>query len=293
MALLQSRQPVPNSQTRRRFSLKYRGGTLYSLAAASLVILFLVAVFAPAVAPYDPLAANPIDKFLPPLSSGHILGTDELGRDILSRLIYGARIALFLAVVPTLIALVVGGLIGLLAGYCGGVVDAVIMRVFDVMFAFPGILLALGISAALGAGFGSMLTAMVVVAIPEFGRLVRGCVLTVKENLYVEAARTLGLSNIKIALRHVLPNLRAPIIVMTAMQTGNNVILGASLSFLGLGAQPPTPDWGAMLDGGKSAMLNAPHVATIAGLAIVYLTICFNLVGDAVRDRFDPSSTNR
>ncbi|WP_207390310.1 ABC transporter permease [Rhodococcus sp. ABRD24] len=252
-----------------------------------------MAVFAPAVAPYDPLAANPIDKFLPPLSSGHILGTDELGRDILSRLIYGARIALFLAVVPTLIALVVGGLIGLLAGYCGGVVDAVIMRVFDVMFAFPGILLALGISAALGAGFGSMLTAMVVVAIPEFGRLVRGCVLTVKENLYVEAARTLGLSNIKIALRHVLPNLRAPIIVMTAMQTGNNVILGASLSFLGLGAQPPTPDWGAMLDGGKSAMLNAPHVATIAGLAIVYLTICFNLVGDAVRDRFDPSSTNR
>lgn len=291
MAQIQTRNHRVKDPTRQRFSLRHKGGVLYQIAAASLIVLFLVAVFAPAVAPFDPLAANPIDKFLPPLTGGHVLGTDELGRDILSRLIYGARTALFLAVVPTLIALVVGGLIGLIAGYCGGVVDAVIMRFFDVMFAFPGILLALGISAALGAGFGSMLTAMVIVAIPEFGRLVRGCVLSVKGNLYVEAARTLGVSNTRIALFHVLPNLRAPVIVMTAMQTGNNVILGASLSFLGLGVQPPTPDWGAMLDGGRSAMLNAPHVATIAGLAIVFLTICFNLVGDAVRDRFDPSSS--
>lgn len=252
-----------------------------------LVIVFC-AVFANLIAPHDPNLADPYNKYLPMFSPGHTLGTDELGRDMLSRLIFGARFALFVAVVPTLIALVIGSLIGLLSGYVGGWVDSSFMRVFDVLFAFPGILLALGIGAALGAGITSMIIAMVVVTIPEFGRLIRGSVLGVKEEPYVESAITLGIGHFRTATRHIAPNVLSPLIVMGALQTGKNVILAASLSFLGLGAKPPTSDWGAMLGGGQAAMGTAPHVATLSGLAIVILTVGFNLIGDALRDHLDP-----
>ncbi|MGW3471878.1 ABC transporter permease [Saccharopolyspora sp. NPDC000995] len=251
------------------------------------------AIFADLISPHDPILADPYQRYLSPFSQGHLLGTDELGRDVSSRLIHGARFALFVAVVPTLIALVIGGLIGLLSGYVGGKIDAVVMRVFDVVFAFPGVLLALGIGAALGAGTGSMIIAMVVVTIPEVGRLVRGSVLGEKEQPYVESALTLGLGHFRTATRHIAPNVVSPLVVIGALQTGKNVILAASLSFLGLGVQPPAPDWGAMLNGGRAAMLSAPHVATLAGLAIVILTVGFNLVGDAVRDHLDPRTRNK
>ncbi|MDN2565077.1 ABC transporter permease [Aquibium sp. A9E412] len=265
----------------------FANGSL-AIGLTMVVAVVLVAAFAPLLAPHDPFFANPIERYLPPLSEGYLLGTDELGRDILSRLIYGARLALLVAVVPTVIALVIGGAIGLFAGYLGGAWDSVVMRVFDVMFAFPGILLALGVSAALGPGLNSMIIAMVVVTIPAFGRIIRGVVLGVKEELYVEAARALGYGNMRIALRHVLPNVLAPALVYGTLQTGRNVILAASLSFLGLGPQPPTPDWGQMLSGGRMALATAAHVATIPGLAIVFLAIGFNLLGDGARDLLDP-----
>lgn len=260
------------------------------LGFAILAVVALLAIGAQWIAPYNPASADPLQKLLPPLTDGHLLGTDELGRDLLSRLIYGARFALFVAVVPTVISAVIGGAIGLLSGYIGGWVDALVMRIFDVMFSFPGILLALGIGAALGAGTGSMIVAMVVVTIPETGRVVRGAVLAVREEPYIESAVTLGLSRGTIVMRHIAPNVLNPMIVMASLQTGNNVILAASLSFLGLGAKPPTADWGGMLSGGKAVMVTAPHVATLSGIAIVILAVGFNLAGDALRDRLDPRS---
>lgn len=262
-----------------------------SLCAGTLIVgmIVLAALFAQWIAPYDPLLANPLERYIPPLSAGHILGTDEIGRDILSRLIHGSRLALMVAVVPTAVAMLIGGAIGLVSGYAGGFWDAAIMRVFDVMFAFPGILLALGISAALGPGTGSMVIAMMVVTIPAFGRITRGMVLGVKQELYVEAGRTLGYSRTRILLGHILPNVLGPIIVYATLQTGRNVILAASLSFLGLGAQPPAPDWGQMLSSGRTALTTAAFVATLPGLAIMLLAIGFNLIGDGARDLLDPS----
>ena len=255
---------------------------------ALLVLVICVAVFADWLAPHDPLLADPSIRNLGPFTSGHWLGTDELGRDILSRLLFGARLALLVAVVPTAIALAIGGCVGLAVGYAGGAWDSATMRLFDVMFAFPGILLALGVGVALGAGLGSMIIAMVVVTIPAFGRVVRGGVLAAKAELYVEAARSLGYSHWRVAARHILPNILGPIVVYATLQTGRNVILAASLSFLGLGPQPPTPDWGQMLSSGRTALAIAPHVATIPGLAIVLLAIAFNLLGDGARDLLDP-----
>ena len=260
----------------------------FTLGLAIVAAVVVTAAFADVFAPYDPLFADPRIRHLRPLSEGHLLGTDELGRDILSRLIYGARLALLVAVLPTVIALVAGACIGLVSGYAGGAVDSAIMRVLDVMFAFPGILLALGISAALGPGLGSMVAAMVVVTIPAFGRVVRGIVLGIKEEPYVEAARALGYGHLRIMLRHVLPNLLGAVVVYGTLQTGRNVILAASLSFLGLGPQPPTPDWGQMLGSGRTALAIAAHVATIPGLAIVFLAIGFNMLGDGARDLLDP-----
>jgi len=253
-----------------------------------LVLIIAVAVLAHRLAPHDPLFANPAIRNLGLFTLGHWLGTDELGRDILSRLLFGARLALLVAVVPTAIALAIGGCVGLAVGYAGGAWDSATMRLFDVMFAFPGILLALGVGVALGAGLGSMIVAMVVVTIPAFGRVVRGGVLAAKAELYVEAARALGYSHWRVAARHILPNILAPIVVYATLQTGRNVILAASLSFLGLGPQPPTPDWGQMLSSGRTALAIAPHVATIPGLAIVLLAIAFNLLGDGARDLLDP-----
>jgi len=261
-------------------------GLIAGLALLGLIVI--AAVFADVLAPHDPLLADPTRRDLGLFTAGHWLGTDELGRDILSRLLFGARLALLVAVLPTVIALILGGVIGLAVGYAGGVWDSATMRLFDVMFAFPGILLALGIGAALGAGLGSMVVAMVVVTIPAFGRVVRGGVLAAKQELYVEAARSLGYNHWRVAARHILPNILGPIVVYATLQTGRNVILAASLSFLGLGPQPPTPDWGQMLSTGRTALAVAPHVATVPGLAIVVLAIAFNLLGDGARDLLDP-----
>lgn len=253
-----------------------------------LVAIVLAAIFADWISPFDPLRANPLERYKGILSGWNILGTDELGRDILSRLIHGTRYALLVAIVPTVVALVIGGLLGMVSGYVGGFLDAAIMRFFDVMFAFPGILLALGISAALGPGLSSMIIAMVVVTVPAFGRIIRGAVLQVKEEVFIEASHALGFRSRRIAFRHILPNILGPAIVYGTLQTGRNVILSSSLSFLGLGPQPPTPEWGQMLSTGRTALATAAHVATIPGLAIVILAVAFNLIGDGARDYLDP-----
>ena len=285
MSSIEMATPGPTSRTALRRVLE-NPSLMVGLGIVGLIVLW--AVFAPYLAPFDPLAANPLQRYLPPLSDGHLFGTDELGRDMLSRLIYGSRYALVIAVLPTVLALLIGGAVGLASGYLGGLADAVVMRVFDVMFAFPGVLLALGIGAALGPGFNSMIVAMVVVTIPAFGRIIRGVVLGLREELYVEAAKGLGFSHLRILVRHIMPNVLGPAIVYGTLQTGRNVILSASLSFLGLGPQPPAPDWGQMLSGGRTALATAWHVATIPGLAIVALAVGFSLAGDAARDILDP-----
>ncbi|MGW6458252.1 ABC transporter permease [Streptomyces sp. NPDC055078] len=288
-----SPQAVREAPARRRGRLRIlsAGGNATALIGGAIVAAtVLVALFAPLISPYDPLDTDPSAVGLGPFSDGHLLGTDEVGRDILSRLMHGARLALLVAVLPTLLALVVGGCLGLLSGYVGGWLDSTLMRIFDVMFSFPGILLALGISVALGPGITSMIIAMVVVTVPEFGRIVRGNVIALRQEQYVEAAGALGYSHLRIAFRHITPNLLGGVVVFATLQTGRNVILSSSLAFLGLGAQPPTPDWGQMLSGGRALLVTAQHVATIPGLAIVVLAVGFNLLGDGIRDRLDPRS---
>ncbi|MEV7284380.1 ABC transporter permease [Streptomyces sp. NPDC093252] len=282
--------PPVTAGLRERLRAARGGNTTAIIGGAVVAGTVLVALLAPWIAPADPLATDPAAIGLAPFTDGHLLGTDEVGRDILSRLMHGSRLALLVAVVPTLLALVIGGLLGLVSGYAGGWPDSVLMRVFDVMFSFPGILLALGIGVALGPGLTSMVIAMVVVTVPEFGRIVRGSVVSLRQEQYVEAAAVLGYRHRRIALRHIVPNLLGPLVVFATLQTGRNVILGASLAFLGLGAQPPAPDWGQMLSGGRALLVTSPHVATVPGLVIVVLAIGFNLLGDGVRDRLDPRS---
>ncbi|MGW1976255.1 ABC transporter permease [Streptomyces sp. NPDC001889] len=283
------RAGAPRRRTRLR-ALTGSGNATALIGGAIVATTILVALLAPLIAPDDPLATNPSAIGLGPFSGGHLLGTDEVGRDILSRLMYGTRLALLVAVLPTLAALVIGGCVGLLSGYVGGWLDSTLMRIFDVMFSFPGILLALGIGVALGPGITSMVIAMVVVTVPEFGRIVRGNVIALRQEQYVEAAGALGYGHARIAFRHITPNLLGGVVVFATLQTGRNVILSSSLAFLGLGAQPPTPDWGQMLSGGRALLVTAPHVATIPGLAIVVLAVGFNLLGDGIRDRLDPRS---
>jgi peptide/nickel transport system permease protein len=261
------------------------------LALAGLAVVLLAvlgAVFAPFLAPHDPYGVNAAARLLPPGTPGHLLGTDDIGRDIASRLLWGGRLSLWVAAVPVLVSGTLGLILGLVSGYARGWVDQVLMRALDVVLAFPSILLAIGIAAALGPGLQNVVMAIVVVSVPIFARLVRGLVLSVREREYVEAARCLGASTARIVLRHVLPNVLPTVIVYATLETGRVIIFAAGLSFLGLGVQPPAADWGAMLAAGRQVLAVAPHVATIPGLVIFVVTLGFNLLGDGLRDALDP-----
>ena len=249
--------------------------------------LVLVAVLAPWLAPRDPIAQDLYQRLSPP-SWANLMGTDEFGRDILSRVIYGAQISLRIGLLCITIALSGGTTLGLLSGYRGGATDAAIMRVMDVMLAFPSILLAIAIVAVIGPGIDNVMIAVSIVLIPQYARLVRGQVLTVREMAYVEAARALGASDTRIVLRSVLPNCAAPLIVQTSLCLAIAILDAAGLSFLGLGAQPPTPEWGAMLNSGRELLLKAPWVMTFPGLAIFTVALGLNLFGDGLRDALDP-----
>ena len=257
------------------------------LGVAVLLAVIAMAVFAPALAPYDPLAQG-VGKPLDPPSMAHWAGTDSFGRDIMSRIIYGARVALIVGIVSVFLAMVIGVTLGLISGYYGGLVDVVIMRVMDGLFAFPIIILAIAMMAVMGFGVRNVIIAVAVGFIAPFARVTRGDVLAVKEEPYIEAARLTGVRSLTIIFRHVLPNVLAPIIVQGALRVSGAIITESGLSFLGLGPPPPTPAWGRMIAEGQTFIVMAPHVATIPGIALMLTIVALNLLGDGLRDTLDP-----
>jgi ABC-type dipeptide/oligopeptide/nickel transport system permease subunit len=259
------------------------------VGGALMGVFLIVAVLAPWVAPHDPLKQDLYGRLATPTLE-HPFGTDDFGRDILSRVIYGTRISLRIGVVCVLIALVIGTVIGLVAGFYGGVADQVLMRFMDLMLAFPSILLAIGIVAVLGPGLENAMIAIGVVAIPQYARLIRASTLSVREADYVQALRALGANDARILRTAILPNCLAPLIVQATLGLATAILDAAGLSFLGLGAQPPTPEWGAMLSGGRELILSAPWVLTYPGVAIFVTVLAFNLLGDGLRDAFDPKT---
>jgi len=247
----------------------------------------LVAILAPHLAPFDPLDQDLKSTLLPPLTAGHLMGTDDLGRDILSRIIYGARISLLVGVAVVGIATVVGVPLGAIAGYSRRF-DRWISMAVDVLLAFPGILLALAIVAALGPGLVNVMIAVGVRSMPMYVRVVRGQVLSLKEREFVTAAEAIGVGDGGRLFRHILPNCIGPIIVQATINVGTAILSAASLSFLGVGVQPPTPEWGAMLSRSRLYVVTAPHAVTFPGLAIMSVVLGFNLLGDGLRDALDP-----
>jgi peptide/nickel transport system permease protein len=225
---------------------------------------------------------------LEPPSHEQVLGTDELGRSILGRIIWGSRVSLLIAAGVVSVGLLLGVPLGLVSGYYGGRVDFGIQRITDMMLAFPGFLLALALVAVLGVGLKNTVISIGISMIPIYIRLVRGCVLSVREQVYVEAARAVGTRDFRIILRHILPNVMVPITVQTSLGMGTAILFAAGLGFLGVGVQPPTPEWGAMLGSGRAYLFNAPHVATFPGVAIFLAVLSFNLLGDGLRDALDP-----
>lgn len=250
-------------------------------------IFVIVAISARWIAPYDPIAQN-MQIMLEPPSPSHPFGTDEFGRDILSRIIYGAQISLMIGIVGVLISVVFGVALGTIAGYFGAKADTLIMRVMDIFMAFPSFLLALAIVSVLGPGMGNLMIAIGIFSIPTFARISRGTVISVKNKEYIEAARAMGATHSLIIFKHVIPNSIAPIIVMSTLRIATAILTASGLSFLGMGAQPPTPEWGAMLSTGREYLRSAPHVSTIPGLAIMFMVLAFNMLGDGLRDALDP-----
>jgi peptide/nickel transport system permease protein len=257
-----------------------------------LVVVVGASVFARFIAPYNPIDQSFADQLRPP-SPAHIFGTDEFGRDIFSRVVYGSRIALTVGVISDGIALAAGVTLGIIAGYFSGWPDSIVMRTMDVMLAFPYLLLAMIVVAILGPSLTNAMIAIGVVYMPRFARLVRGVVLSLREQEFIEGARAVGGGVIRVLGRHVLPNILSPIIVLGTLTIGFTIVETAGLSFLGLGASPPTAEWGSMLAKGRSYMLTAPWIATFPGVAILVTVIGFNLVGDGLRDLLDPRLRGR
>ncbi|HEY6431965.1 MAG TPA: ABC transporter permease subunit [Acetobacteraceae bacterium] len=255
---------------------------------AGLVVLLIVlaAVLAPWIAPYSPSAPDYQNVLAGP-SWAHPFGTDAYGRDILSRVIWGGQISLTVGVVSVAIGGAAGVLLGLISGYFGGRIDSLIMRFCDVLLAFPGILLAIGIVAVLGPGVSNVIWAVAVFSVPVFARLVRGSTLALKQTVYVQAARSIGVPRIPLVLRHILPGTLPGVIVYVSLRIGTAILTAAALSFIGLGAQPPSPEWGAMLADGRSYLGVADQVTLFPGLAIFVTVLALNLLGDGLRDALD------
>jgi len=266
----------------KRNKVAFLGGML-------LLIYIGCAFLAPLLFPGDPSAPDLFNSLSPP-SMADFLGTDELGRSILGRILYGSRVSLMIALGVVGVGILFGVPVGLISGYYGGKTDFIIQRFTDIMLAFPGFLLALALVAILGVGLKNTVISIGISMIPLYIRLVRGCVLTVREEVYVEAARASGTKDRNIILRHILPNVMAPIIVQTSLCMGTAILFAAGLGFLGIGVRPPTPEWGSMLGSARAYMMGKPHVATFPGIAIFLAVLSFNLLGDGLRDAFDPRS---
>ena len=260
------------------------------LGGVMLIIIILSALLAPAISPYEPIKTNQRTSLKPP-TLDHPMGTDRFGRDIFSRVLWGGRLSLPVGVVSVVIAAVIGVVFGLISGFYGGRIDAVIMRFVDLLLAFPGILLALAIIAVLGDSLFNLMIAVGIASIPDYVRITRATVLSVREREYVLAARTIGSRDHVLVLRHILPNITAPLIVLATLGMASAIITGSALSFLGLGIKPPTPEWGNMLAEGREFLQRAWWVAFFPGLAIMVTVLSINLLGDGLRDALDPRMT--
>ncbi|WP_445487487.1 nickel transporter permease [Niallia sp. 03133] len=251
------------------------------------VCIIIVAIFAKWITPFDPIEQN-MNIILNPPSLNHPFGTDEYGRDILSRVIYGIQISLMVGVFGVLISVVFGVALGTAAGYFGGKTDMFIMRFMDIFMAFPSFLLAISIVSVLGPGMINVMLAIGIFSVPNFTRISRSSVLSVNSKEYIEAAKSMGAGNIRIIFKHIIPNSITPIIVLSTMRIATAILTASGLSFLGMGAQPPTPELGAMLSAGREFLRTAPHVCTIPGLIIMFIVLSFNMLGDGIRDALDP-----
>lgn len=269
------------------FWKKFKKQRLAFVASFFILLLIIISFIGPYIVPYD-ITESDYNSVLQKPSFSHWAGTDEFGRDIFSRIIAGTRISLSVGFFSVFIGATIGTILGLLSGYFGKWIDSLIMRFSDVLFAFPGVLLAIGIIAILGPGLINVVIAVSIFTIPIFARIVRSSTLSVKSTLYVEATRSVGAKNLRVIVRHVLPGTFSSIIVYFTMRLGLAILTAASLSFLGLGAQPPTPEWGAMLSSGRDYINNYPHITIFPGIAIFLTVLAFNLLGDGLRDALDP-----
>ena len=266
---------------------------LGAVSAALLTVIVLMAVFAPVLAPYDPLATKPEIRLSAP-SAAHFFGTDDIGRDVFSRIVYGARISLWVGLLAVGLGTAAGMVIGLLCGYCEGRFDLIVQRVMDAVQAIPALVLALAIVSVLKPNTTNAMIAIAIVITPGNSRIVRGAVLSAKQNRYVEATQAIGCRHPRIILSHILPNVTAPILVIASIWLGNAILIEATLSFLGVGTQPPTPSWGLMLSStGRAFMEQAPWLAIFPGMAISLAVLAFNLFGDTLRDAWDPKLRTR
>ena len=284
--------PVPAATAVRtpwtEFWRKFRKQHVAVVAGLFVGLMIVLAIGAPWIVPYDAENFFDYDRLNALPSLQHWFGVDPLGRDIFSRILMGSRVSLTAGFVSVAVGAVVGTAMGLVAGYYEGWWDRIIMRICDVLFAFPGILLAIGIVAILGGGMGNVIIAVAIFSIPTFARLVRGNTLALKHLTFVEAARSIGASDWTIVVRHIFPGTIAAVVVYFSLRIGTSIITAASLSFIGMGAQPPTPEWGAMLNEARADMMTSPHVAIFPSLAIFLTVLAFNLLGDGLRDALDP-----
>jgi peptide/nickel transport system permease protein len=280
---------VPPSEMRWRVGLMLRRRPLLSIGAGLVLLIVLLAAVAPLLPLRDPNATAPARRLAGAGVSGYLLGSDQLGRDLLSRLLWGARVSISVAAVAASVAFLAGGGIGLVSGFYGGLVDNVLMRLIDILMAFPYVLLAIALVAALGPGLLNALIAIAIVNISFYARGVRAAVLVVRQMDFIQATRALGASDARILLRGVLPNIAPPLLVFVSLNLGALIVETAGLSFIGLGAQPPTADWGTMLADGRQFMMSAPHVAAIPGLGVLALVWGLNMLGDGLRDMLDPT----
>ncbi len=266
---------------------RFRKSKTAMLGLVLLIFVLAIAIFADVITPYENAIAQSADRLASP-SAEHWFGTDELGRDLFARIMHGSRYSLLIGISTSVLALVIGGLLGAIAAYYGGKVDNIIMRLTDVVMTVPPILLSLAVVAALGGSLRNLLIAITISCVPSMLRLVRSVVLGVVDEDYIEAARSYGASDMRIILRYVIPNALGPIIVTTTMNVANMILSAAGLSFLSLGVQPPAPEWGALLSDAKTYMFTAPHLLYIPGIFIVIAALSFNLAGDGLRDALDP-----
>lgn len=269
---------------------RFRNNPMCMLGITLVCLLIFIAIFGPYIAPNDPILVNTPDRFTPP-GREYWFGTDEFGRDIFSRILYGGRIAVEVGLVSVTVAFVGGIVLGLISGYYGGIVDTVLSRLLEIWLSFPDILFVIAVVAILGPSLNTVILALGFLSIPAYARIVRGSVLSARQELYVEAARSVGVSSGRIMLRHILPNVVAPLIILSSMRFGGALLTGAGLSFIGLGAQPPSPEWGAILSTGRMYMYQAPWITVFPGLAIAVFVLGVNMLGDGLRDVLDPRLT--